>query len=462
MMKNTDVFIVIVRKGGGKMAEVYDLIVAGGGMSGVAAAVAAGRKGLKVLLIEQSSMLGGLGTSGLMTMVMTSRHWFYGIGKELIDRLIADGNARVIDDYPVKDYHRIPFDAESMKLMLDEIVLNSKVELLLYTKIIGLEKKDGKIVGLFVMDQEEKRYVEGKVFIDATGDAVLAYEAGETVEIGDEEGNTQAPTMTAYYAGVDFERYEAFLATYAGGTKIPKVNMIHDLVPKAVAEGILSVEDYHHPGIFRISPCFNVGVMNAGHVYGAECLSGKGLTEATVKGRKMAREYLNFYRKYIPGFEQAYLTNTGSTLGLRETRRVVGQYVTTFEDKTAYRKFDDVIMRFDGGAISDVHASSADRRAYQNYYDLFSRREDVREDDWAELPYRSLLPRNTKNLLIVGRCLSADRKVQGQLRIMGYCFMMGEAAGLAAAQTIKEGKMPGEIDVRRLQRELKENGVETV
>lgn len=443
------------------MAKEYDLIVAGGGMSGVAAAVAAGRKGLKVLLIEQSSMLGGLGTSGLMTMVMTSRHWFYGIGKEIVHRLIADGNARVIEDYPVKDYNRIPFDAESMKLALDEIVLDNGAELWLYTKIIGVDQKAGRIVGLFLADNEGSHYVEGRMFIDATGDAMLAYWAGEPFELGDENGNTQAPTMTAYYAGVDFERYEEFLSTYAGGPKIPKVNMVHDLIPKAVADGVISVEDYHHPGIFRISPCFNVGVMNAGHIYGADCLSGEGLTEATVKGRRMAREYLNFYRKYVPGFEHAYLTNTCSSLGLRETRRVVGQYVTTFDDKTNYRKFEDAVMRFDGGAISDVHASSADKEAYQAYYDLFSKREDAREDDWAELPYRSLLPQNTKNLLIAGRCVSADRKTQGQLRIMGYCFMMGEAAGLAMAQAIRTNRLPGEIDVCRLQADLGENGVET-
>lgn len=444
------------------MDQRYDLIVAGGGMSGVAAAVAAGRKGLKVLLIEQSSMLGGLGTSGLMTMIMTSRHWFYGIGKEIIDGLIAEGKARVIDDYPVKDYDRIPFDAESMKLALDDIVLKSGAELMLYTKIIGVEQEDGCLTKLLLAAPTGNFSVEGKIFIDATGDAMLSYYAGEPFELGDENGNTQAPTMTAYYAGVDFDRYEEFLKTYADGPAIPKVNMIHDLIPKAVSEGVVSVEDLHHPGIFRISPCFNVGVMNAGHVYGADCLSPEGLTDATVKGRKMAAEYLNFYRKYIPGFEKAYLTNTGSYLGLRETRRVMGKYVTTFEDKSTYRKFDDAVMRFDGGAVSDVHASSPDKKAYQSYYNLFSQREGLKEDDFATLPYRSLLPQNTKNMLLAGRCVSADRKVQGQIRIMGYCFMMGEAAGLAAALAVGENKLPGEIDVKTLQAELKKNGVETL
>ena len=440
----------------------YDVIVAGGGMSGVAAAVAAARRGMKTLLVEQLSMLGGLGTSGLMTMVMTSRQWFYGIGREIMDDLKVRGQARRIDDYPVKDYERIPFDAESMKRKLDDIVTESGAQVLLYAKITGVDLQDGCIRALHVSGPAGNFTLEGSVFIDATGDGMLCYYAGEDFDLGDERGNTQAPTMTAYYAGVDFDRYEAFLKTYENGPAIPKVNMIHDLVPRAVADGVLSVCDLHHPGIFRISPCFNVGVMNAGHIYGADCLTPEGLTRATMAGRKMAEEYLNFYRRYVPGFENAYMTNTCSYLGLRETRRIRGRYVTTFADKAAYRKFDDAVMRFDGGAVTDVHASSADKKAYDNYYKLFTAaRSTVREDDWAELPYRSLLPAKTKNLLMAGRCLSADREVQGQLRIMGYCFMMGQAVGEAAALAVQGGVMPCGVNVKELQSRLKESGMET-
>lgn len=444
------------------MERRYDVIVAGGGMAGVSAAVAAARHGARVLLVEQSAMLGGLGTSGLMTMVMTSRRWFYGLGKELLSTLIAEGAARVIDDYPVRDYERIPFDGESMKRALDDLVLDSGAQMLLYSRITGVDLENGRIRALRVNGPTGDFFLRAPLYIDATGDGMLAYCAGERYHVGDENGQVQAPTMTAYYAGVDFERYEAFLKTYEGkGPGIAKVNMIHDLAPKAVAEGVLSVCDLHHPGIFRLSPCFNVGVMNAGHVYGAECLSPEGLTRATVGGRKMAKEYLDFYRRYVPGFEKAYMTNTGSTLGLRETRRFVGRYVTTFADKAAYRKFDDAVMRFDGGAVSDVHASSADPAAYQAYYKLFTARENLRENDWAELPYRSLLPVQTKNLLLAGRCLSADRKTQGQLRIMGYCFMMGQAAGTAAALAAKAGVSPEKVDVSALQKTLLQDGVET-
>ena len=123
------------------MEQLYDVVVAGGGMAGVIAAVSAARLGCRTLLIEKNAMLGGLGTSGLMTMVMTSRQWFSGFGKTLIDRLIAQGDAYIIDDYPVKDYQRIPFDGEAMKRALDSLLLSSGAELLLYSNIIGRYKQ---------------------------------------------------------------------------------------------------------------------------------------------------------------------------------------------------------------------------------------------------------------------------------------------------------------------------------
>ena len=442
------------------MEHFYDVVVAGGGMAGVSAAVSASRLGCSTLLVEKNAMLGGLGTSGLMTMVMTSRHWFSGLGKTLIDSLISQNEARIIDDYPVKDYQRIPFDGEAMKRALDALLISSGTEFLLYSYITGVEKENGRITALHVSGGEGEFRVSAKLFIDATGDGQLAFFAGEDFDVGDDSGDVQAPTMTAYYCGIDFERYEKFLKTYEGkGEGIPKVNMIRELVPRAVAEGVLSVCDLHHPGIFRISPCFNVGVMNAGHVYGAECISPKGLTEATVKGRKIAKEYLDFYRRYVPGFEHAYMTNTCNTLGLRETRRIRGKYITTFEDKASYRKFEDGIMRYDGGAVSDVHASSASREAYDAYYRLFTAREGLRENDWAELPYRSLLACKTENLLLAGRCVSADRKTQGQLRIMGYCFMMGQVAGTAAAISTRDLVILEKINIHALRDQLKKDGM---
>lgn len=440
----------------------YDLVVAGGGMSGVSAAVAAAKRGLKVLLIEQTAMLGGMGTGGLITMVMTSRRYFYGFGKNLIDSMISDGTARFIENPAVKGYNYFPFDAEAMKRKLDLVTLESGAEVLFYTKITGVKKEGRRITEMVISCEEGICSVGAKFFVDATGGAAVCSLSGEQVTVGDQNKNTQAPTMMSYYSGIDFDRYEEFLKQFEGGEKAPKIEMIHSLVPRAVEEGILDETDLHHPGIFRIDSNSDIGVMNAGHIYGADCTTSQGLTEAVIRGRQLAFKYLNFYKKYIPGFENAYMTCTGSSLAVRETGRLVGRYVTTFEDKTNYVKFDDAIMRFDGGAVSDLHASSSNPQAYKEYVNLFAQRENIREDDFATLPFRSLLPKGTDNLIVAGRCVSADRKVLGQIRIMGYCFMMGEAAGLASFLAVKHETSFDGIDVRKLQKELLNNGVETV
>lgn len=444
------------------MNQEYDLIVVGGGMSGVSAAVAAAQRGSSVLLIEQSGMLGGMGTSGLLTMVMTSRHWFYGIGRQIIQAMMAQGHARFIEKPAIEGYHYYPYDAEAMKRTLEARVNASGAHLLLYTKLIGVRKEGQSLSGVVLAGAEGAFTLAARAFVDATGDGRLSALAGETVRVGDENGDTQAPTMVAYYAGIDFDRYEQFLTAYEDGKQAAKINMIHTLMPRAVEEGIVRELDLHHPGIFRISEAANIGMMNAGHVYGADCTTSRGLTAATIRGRQMAQEYLSFYRKYVPGFENAYMTNTGSSLALRETGRVVGPYVTTFEDKTNYVKFDDAIMRMDGGAVSDVHASSASPDAYRAYREMFSQREAVRADDYATLPYRSIQALQTCNLLLAGRCVSADRKVLGQIRIMGYCFMLGEAAGLAAHLAISRRQTIWQLEPAALQQALQENGVETL
>lgn len=440
----------------------YDVIVAGGGMSGVAAAVSAAKKGCSVLLVEQSGMLGGQGTQGQVNVVMASLHRFYGFGLQLMERLIAEGSAWLIPNPAVKGFRYYPFYGEKMKLMLDTVLAENNVELLLHTKIYGVQKDGDRITSLQLAGCGGNFEVGGKVFIDTTGDAMLALYAGDEVALGDENGDVQAPTMVATYAGIDFDRYEAFLKTYDDGKKVPKINMIHDLIPRAAEAGVVSGVDLHHPGIFRHSPTAESGMMNAGHVYGAALGTAEGLTEATVRGRRQAEEFQQFYRQYVPGFEKAYMASSG-TLAIRESRRLVGQYVVTFDDKSNYAKFDDAVMRFDGGAVSDVHASSSSPAAYKAYLDLYRDRDKVRADDWATLPYRCLLPKQTSNLLVAGRCVSADRKTLGQIRLMSYCFMMGEAAGIAAAMAVgTTDGVAADIDVSALQAQLKENGVLTV
>ena len=446
-----DAYIINLRKVDLIMNREYDIIVAGGGMSGVAAAISAGRRGVKVLLVEQAAMLGGLGTAGAITFALGPAEHFGGVGLEIMDTLVRNG-----DIPPYKSPGAIPYENEAMKRGLEAAALEAKVDILMYAKIIGLNKKDGFLTELSLCGQEGIFQVKGKIFIDCTGDAMLAFYAGEPLDIGDENGDTQAPTLASCYAGIDHEKYQAFLKQY-NDSNVP---MIRDILPKAVAAGDVRVLDFHHPGMFKVDD--RVSLLNVGHMYGADCLSPQGLTVATIEGRRQAKEYIDFYRKYIPGFENAYLVSSGSTLGIRETRRLVGKYVTTAKDKADFRKFEDAVLRMEGGSRSDVHASRPSEEDYLQYYDLFTNNNIIDTDDWATLPYRSFLPQITKNMLVAGRCLSADRTVQGQVRVMGYCFMMGQAVGTAAAIGIKDGRLPAEVNVAKLQEELEKDGIRTV
>ena len=441
--------------------EKYDVIVAGGGLAGVSAAVAAARQGKNVLLVERSGMLGGLAANANVSVLMSSLSWFYGFGRELIEGLMKDGAAWHIPDPAVKGFDYYPYEPEAMKRRLEEIVVDSGVKLYLHTAVTDVRKEGHYIRTVNLYFGGMNIEAEADVFIDATGGAFLCQLAGEEIMKGDENGDVQAPTMVSCYTGIDFDRYEAFLQTYEDGVKPAKINMIHDLVPKAVADGVLWDVDLHHPGIFRHLPDSDGGCMNAGHVYGADVFTPRGLTDATLEGRQQAHMLLRFYRRYIPGFENARISTSGE-LALRESGRVVGEYIVNFDDKTNYRKFSDGIMRFDGGAVSDVHSSSADPAAYKAYVKLYSQRESVSREDWSELPYRSLQPKNTDNLLVAGRCISADRKTLGQIRLQSYCLMMGQAAGIAASLATRIGGAVKKVDVKILQQMLKDAGVETV
>ncbi|MCL2665355.1 MAG: FAD-dependent oxidoreductase [Defluviitaleaceae bacterium] len=413
-------------------------------MAGTAAAVTAARNGADVLLVEQGTALGGLGTAGGITSLISWAPAFGGFGLEMYNRLAAEGGAA-----PYSSHADKPYDGEYMKRVLDGLVGENCADMLLYAKVTDISIDGGRLAGIELCGGEGKFFVTGKYFIDCTGDAALAFMAGEPCE---PLGDTQAPTLMCRYTGVNWDEYQKFLARY-GGDNVP---MIREILPKAVAAGDVRTADFHHPGAFRINNVLTL--INVGHVYGADCLSPRGLTEATVEGRRLAAEYLGFYKKYIKGFENAYLVNTACTLGIRETRRLSGRYMLTFEDKAGYKKFDDTVMRFEGGGESDLHASSASEEAYNAYYTLFTS-EQPRADDWASLPYRCLLPQRAGNLFVAGRCISAERKVQGRLRTMGNCLMMGQAAGTAAAICLKENIASDKININKLQDTLLRQGV---
>lgn len=390
-----------------------------------------------------------------MSLVISSKYHSGGISKEIVQTLKDTGAASPYLKDDEMDF--VPYQVEHMKLILDEKIVSSGVTLYLYSKVYDVIKKDGKITKVKVAGPEGNFEIEGTTFIDASGDGMLSLYCGEDFEVGNEKGETQAPTMVAYYSNVDHKRLSKFIEEELDGDFQEAIN---GFISDAVDKKILKQMDLHLPGAFHISKTMDV--VNAGHVFGADCVTASGLTAATLEGRKMAYSYYQFYKKYVPGFENAEYVVTGSTLGIRETRRNIGKYVAKYEDKLAYRKFDDGLIRYDGGPASDLHASSNDTEAYNKYYEMYNDTRDLRPDDFALIPYRSFQAQKTDNLLIAGRCLSADRIVNARVRVMGYGMEMGQAVGTAAAMLKDLGGNTDSIDIEKLQETLRRQGLENV
>lgn len=433
----------------------YDVVIAGGGTAGTVAAIAAARQGVRVCLVEQTAMLGGNGTSGLVTQIFGPKEHFGGIGVEVIDGLRERGGVGPTVEPGV--YWWVPYRNEVLKLLWDDMVIESGIDLYLCTKLVDVETNGDGITGIQVAGPEGCFSIQGKVFIDATGDGFLSLLAGEECLIGDDQGRTQAPSMEAYYANVDFEKCRAFVQSEGDG----RVKVLQRYAKMAVRDGVLSELDLHHPGWYPVGD--GLALLNVGHVYGADCTTAKGLTRATLDARRLANKYFQFYRRYIPGFENAELVSTGSWLGIRESRRVVCRYVISYDDKKACRKFDDAVLRFEGGSKIDIHAPSANREDYEKYYRLFTvETAPPAPGDYATVPYRVFVAQKSNNLLVAGRCLSAERGTQAALRLMGFCMMMGQIVGLAAAASVKETAAVGAIDVAALQNRLRMDGIENV
>ena len=434
------------------VVDRFDVLVAGGGTAGVCAAVSAARSGAKVCLIEQSAMLGGIGTSGMMTALIGPKNFFGGIGKEIVTEL-KNQNAIY---YSERNNIWAPYQNEAMKSVLDQLVLENNVTLYLYTKVVGVIKEHNILKSVILSSIEGNFAIEASIFIDTTGDGNLSLFAGEKFMAGDENGNVQAPTMTAYYSNIDFDKTNCFTQENGGN----RDKIIQSLLPQAIKDGVIRVEDMHHPGVFQVGEDY--GVANCGHIYGANCFTAKGLTSATIEGRKLAKEYFEFYKRYIPGFENARYITTASYLGIRESRRVIGRHICDYNDKIHYTKYVDGILRYEGGPATDMHSSSADKKSYQEYYKMYTaqaKNDELPAQPWTDMPYRALLAKETDNLLVAGRCVSSDRFVLAQIRVMGYCMMMGQAAGTTAAMCAKDQIISSKVNIAELQKKLQQSGI---
>ena len=412
-----------------------DVCVVGGGPAGIAAAVAAARSGAKVFLLESQGCFGGAGTSALVPTFVSFTDGLHfmagGIGREVYDWCVAENPAGVRYNHS----NNIGIPAEGLKRFYDELVTQAGVEFLFFATMVDVIGTDGHVDAVVVAAKSGLYAVSAKVFVDATGDGDLCARAGAPWEMGDENGVVMSSTLCSLWVDVDWEEpYEAQNAQ----------------LERAFADHVFSWEDRHLPGIFATGE--HTGGGNIGHSFGVNGTEEADLTRGMVEGRRILPEFVRYYRDYVGGaFRDAYPVATGAVLGVRESRRILGDYVLTIEDFHNRSSLEDEIGRY--SYPIDIHIPVPTKEAYEAFEKEHSTMV-YREGETYGIPYRTLLPRELGNVFVAGRCVSTDKKMQSSIRVMPGCFITGQAVGVAAAMCAEEGKETREVPVGILQDRL--------
>ena len=428
-----------------------DVLVVGGGFAGIGAAISAARNGMKTMLVEQQGCLGGLVTLGLVCYLAGYPE---GIRKELIENLQGED---------ALGSHRT-CDPEKTKYILEQMAIKSGVEILYWTHVIDSIVEDNTLRGVVIQNKSGRSAIIAKMVVDCSGDGDVAVYAGAPFESGWEKmnGYNQAVSMDFVLGNVDLEKFE------------PKdfYSTIQMKMEEAVKKGELSelVERGYLGPFERGSKIGEVYVCTA-HSRKCHATNAEDLTRIAIEQRKQIQQLVKFYRKYVVGFENCWLSYTAPILGVRESRRIIGEYVFTAEDLVLARKFPDAIARDTHGF--DIH-NPVSHLPHIKHTKLSEPKEPavcfpdkeggyrayLRPGEYYEIPYRCLVPLKVENLLVAGRCISTTFEAQSGTRLILTCLTMGEAAGTAAALAIEKMTTPRKLDVSLLRSKLIKQGVD--
>lgn len=440
------------------MSEEYDVVVVGGGSAGIAAAVAAGRNGARTLLVERYGCLGGTSTVGLVGPFMTSydaksrNPVVGGIYTEVVARMVKMGGA--IDPATIPEGtayssfifeghgHVTPFRVEALKMVADDLVAEAGVEVLLHTECVEVLRRDDLLKGLIIHRKQGMVAVPCKFIVDCTGDGDVAVLAGADFILGRGDGMMQ-PASTFFKIGnVDDAKLEAWVKEHRrlhGDERL-----FECVIKEALAQGDfpiprrwINIYREPRPGEYRV---------NVTRVLGVDGTKSEDLTRGEIEGRRQVLQVLAFMRKYCPGLENAYIVEMASSLGIRESRHIIGDYVLTGDDVLEGRRFADAIARF--AYVVDIHDPSGAGGLNQAI-----------KGDYYEIPVRCLRVKGQTNLLVAGRCLSADHVAHSSLRVIPGCYITGEAAGTLAALAVRQRKTDTRmVETAELQAALRNQG----
>ncbi|WP_214367687.1 FAD-dependent oxidoreductase [Pseudonocardia sp. H11422] len=442
-----------------KLFGNYDVVVVGAGMTGVVSGIVAARRGARTLVVESSGLIGGLVTGGRLTKPTGLVQG--GVYRELIDRAVGYGGA---DAAPQRSYwgaYTGVFDAEVMQRVIIEALEESGAELLLFASVTDVVRDGNRVSGVVVQTKAGPELVTGTVVIDATGDGDVATLAGAEFMIG-RDGDGHMQPMTSYFRilNVDFpalvadlkdhpedvaelvlpdsgrDRNESYALTFFMTGLSPRIKRAQEegfnwIVPRdnlTVKAGML-------PGEINV---------NVTRVQG-NALDPRVRSQAVIEIRKQAYCAFDFLKQYLGGFENAILLDVAPVLGVRETRRIRGDYVLTEDDVRNEARFDDAIGLCN--APMDIHEPGGNRAIMINVGSGYG------------IPFRCLLPADLEGLLIAGRCLSVDHMAFASTRNTPACALTGQAAGIAAAEAVSNGVSPRAVPVAKIQAELTAAGI---
>ncbi|CAN5891989.1 FAD-dependent oxidoreductase [soil metagenome] len=437
--------------------DVGEVLVVGAGPGGLAAAIASARNGASTTLVERFGYLGGNLTAGLVGPCMTSysldgqQQLIKGIYEEMVIRMEAQGGAVHPKHIPagssysgfiVYGHDKVtPFDPEAVKFVALDMVREAGINLRLHTFVADAIVEDNAVTGVIAASKSGLEALKARVTIDCSADADVAARAGAAFEQGrDSDGLTQPMTLFFRIKNVNDAVVEEYVKAHPEDYR-PFASIIAEAKEKGefpIPRKGVGIYKTTETGVWRV---------NTTRMHAFDGTNVEDLTNAEIAGRDQVRILMHFFRNWLPGFENVQLLDTASTIGVRETRRIVGEYQLTLEDLATGRDFDDVIGLC--GYPVDIHSPTGDGGGADG---------EMPTANIYQMPYRSLVPRDIDGLLVAGRALSATHEAQGAVRVMPPVFAMGQAAGTAAALAVEWGVQPRNVPVPQLQEMLVRQG----
>ena len=430
-----------------------DVLIVGAGPAGIGAAIASARMGAKTMIVEQYGFVGGNLTVAQINPMFTfhdikGRQVVKGIAEEFVSRMVENGYSEGhMTDLTFDNASMTPLDPEGSKVILLDMLEEAGVEILLHTMCVDVVTKDRTVEAVLIENKSGRAAICPKVVVDCTGDGDVAAKAGAEFVIGDGKGIMQPVSLFFRIGDVNTSELRAWMKknrhllkdsptdkdidsqkgiAFLGLNELVKEEIAKGNLDNEIANRILMYELPHHQFAMNVTRLQKISGVNA-----------KDLTQAELRLRKQVVEVYRFMKKHVGGFENSFIAETGARVGVRESRHIIGDYVLDEGDILEGRSFEDGISC--GTYAIDIHPGQGKMQIYTGSGKMV-----------YEIPYRSLIPTKFDNMLVAGRCISANQMAAGSIRVMATCMAMGQGAGTAAAMAAEADGITRNVDTKML------------